>query len=556
MKRAALPTCFALLAIVCVALGHSPVEADRSHGTKLGQDWRKLSNSLDSAYEAMHKDAGVVATPIVDDDTFLRRVYLDLTGAPPSPDQIKAFNPGRHEIGDRRNAQQREALIEQLLAAPEFTQHMSQWWTVVLNERQPGRIGPRRVSELTGYLMRAFAANTPWDMVVRDLMGTGKGSGLPLLPMMLADQGEFAYVSGNVPRVLLGRQIQCAECHDHPYDPWTMDDFEAWTAFFKSFITSYEAGDEVYLRVGMDMQFSSARDLEAQLDLKGRYKLPRYLDGTNWKPGSGLTLREDMTNWMISKDNPWLSEMTVNRFITYFMGVGFVNPVDDFNSLNDPTIPIVLRVMGEDFAASGYDIRYLIRAIVNSRMYQRETGANLTNIDDRMLFSRQFVRELSPESVQRSILKILQVETLNPPAKATRRIGAAQAAEAAKDLNVAIYVQRLTQMINNAWQGEPPHKDVDDRGGNIDRALMFMNGDLMPRGLKTSLSEILKTHRKPRDRAEAIFTTVLGRRPKVHELDLLEATIKDWSGKRRSDDEVFEDLFLSLMATPEFVNRT
>ncbi|MBX3459355.1 MAG: DUF1549 domain-containing protein [Planctomycetes bacterium] len=550
------PAVAALLVAVCLVASSQLAEGQkrksRTKATEVnGKDWRVLRDALDEAFEEMQEDEGIVPAPIVDDGTFLRRVYLDLTGAPPSPAEIAEFEPGKLR---RKQTQEekREALVEQLLASPEFADHMATWWSTIMSERRGYGRGPSYQA-----LRDAFAANTPWDKVVNNVLAPSistRGKRGEVVTYYgrgyieeLAYLQDFGYLVGMPVKVFLGRQVGCAECHDHPYDPYTQDDFEAWSAFFKTFVDVRQVGDESYISVGREMQFRNTADLERQLQLKGRYKLPRYLDGTDWKLEPGKSPRQQMADWVTSPENPWFREMTVNRYMDYFMGIGFVTPVDDFNALNDPTIPVILRVLGKDFADSGFDTRYLVRAIVNSRMYQRMSAPNPSNQTDRMLYSRQFVRELSPEVIERSILKATGIERLNPP----KGISKKQA-----EMNAAYgygspYRAQLRALLTQAYEGDPAVKDLDDRNTNPMRALMFMNGDLLPDGQDNAVKEIMRRTADKMKRGELIFQTVLGRSPTEREREILRVTFVRWTG----GEEVYEDLFLALMNTSEFFNR-
>lgn len=531
-------------------------KTDHAPRVKLGQDWRTLRDAMDRTFEQLQSDDYVIPTAIVDDGVYLRRVFLDLTGAPPSPDEINAFNPGGKDRAGRTGQKKREAIVEALLQSPSSHQHLAQWWTTVLVSRTEPNFVRSGAYTLQPYLTESFQKNTPFDKTVRGLFGAaGNKEGVPYwgyVQEMLRTQ-DLGYVAGHTSRVFLGRQVQCAECHDHHLGDWKQDDFEAWQAFFLSFVTKRELQGETYLYATQDLSFQTTRDVEKALNLKGKYKLPRYLDGTDWKPRPGKTIREDMADWITSAQNPWFREMTVNRWLQYFLGFGIVNPVDDFSSINDPNIPVILRVMGEDFAASGFDTRYLIQAITTSRLYQRQAAPNPDGSEDRIYYSRQQVRALTPEMLARSILKVLNLDELNPKSKGngqTVRRGVAMG-NVADDTSVEGYKYRLSMLIQTAFDGVPVIKEVDDRGGGVMNALMFMNAEILPRNLTYSLTDILKKHRRGNDRVTMIYMTVLGRRPTQAEVNAVITNMNGWGEKT----EAYEDLFLALMCTTEFSNR-
>ncbi|MCB9895169.1 MAG: DUF1549 domain-containing protein [Planctomycetes bacterium] len=563
MRKAIALTLPAVLAISCLLASAHSTRADEADDnlpkhSKLGRNWKKVSDALDEAYEAMQADAGIEPAPLADDHVWLRRVYLDLTGQQPSPADIRAINPRGGNPDSRAAQSRREAIVEYLLKTPEFRDHMATWWTTLLIGRgSTGGVRYMGGRQVYGYMSNAFEQNLPWDKVVHGLFAETEGvSGAPNYGYLqtLIQSNDLAYVAGSASRVFLGRQIQCAQCHDSKTDDWTQDDFEAWQAFFKSFTRETRVDDQTILTMTPDLQFSTARDLQDKLKLEGEYKLPRFLDGREWSPRDGRNLRSAMADWLTSKDNPWFAEMTVNRFMGYFLGVAFVNPVDDFNSLVDPTVPVIMKVMGRDFAASGFDLKHLIRIIVNSKIYQRQAVTNDSNLYDYMYYSHQQVRELSPEMIERSILKAVGVEDDKGP---ERPVNEAQAAIDGVPVTetAAAYKVRLHAMIANAFDGEDVLKDVDERGGSLTRALMFLNGDILPKGPRTTLDQILGKPNSLQNRVELVFATVMGRYPSRDEMAKLLDTVKEWTDGKRAERDIYEDLFISLMCTPEFVNR-
>lgn len=554
MSRLVVPLVLALSAVLCGVAGF--VSADRkTEAPALGQDFRKLRDALDDAYELLQKDAGVKAVRIADDHTYLRRVYLDLTGAPPSPAEIAAFNPGGRDAERRSGQAKREALVEKLIESPEFAEHMASWWRVVMTEREGGA---RFNGMLEGYLRDAFTENRPWNEVVNGLIGAqGRTPGTPALGYLLTFQNDRAAMAGSVSRVFLGRQIQCAECHDHPYEAdWGMDDFEAFAGFFRLFRTASQGEGAEQYWTNVDTPVRNETELQRRLRLSGKYKLPRFIGEGEYEFNAEKPLRAALADWVTSADNGWFREMTVNRYLDYLMGVGFVNPVDDFNSFNTATIPVVMEVMGADFAASGFDTRYLVRAITTSRMYQREVSPNRTNRNDRMFYSRQFVRSLTPEMVERSILKVMGVERLNRhgyvPDLPDRQLSGEQMQWKGTRERINAYRGYIRRQVALAFAGEPIVKDVDDHGGSILQALMFMNAELFPANLNHALKEILETYSSDNDRARMIYMTVLGRKPTGRDVAVLNATVARWG---EGGEAEYQDLFIALMNTTEFVNR-
>lgn len=517
-----------------------------------GKDWRALRDGLDTVFEQLQKDNGLKASPPCDDETFLRRAYLDLLGVPPSPAEVAAFGPGRKDSRGRRGQEKREALIDELLQRPEYAQNFAEYWRV----QAIGRDKNRQVSDfLEQYLRTAFAEHRSWDRIVRELVtAKGRTPDNPEVAYLVAFENMREDIAGTTARLFLGKQIQCAQCHDHPYESWSTDDFVGMQGFFSLSSSGQRGdGDARYWFVNEGAMPENGHELSARIRLPGKYNMPKYLGGDLYKFDRERPLRESLAGWMTSVDNKWFREMTVNRMFAYFLGMGFVNPVDDFNSINEPSVPVVLEQMGKEFAASGFDLRFLIKAITTSKLYQRSAQPTRFNKQDRMYYSRFFVRKLSPEQLYRSVLKVTGIETLNPH-QPVRDVPDAKLTAEEKE-NKAVrdrvngYKNTLAVYFRSAYGSDEPEKAFDDYTGSIFEALLLMNFPLLGDGrLKTTLGEIMARTKDGRERIVSIYQTVLGRDPTQREWAILRGTMGNWP----DNDTIYEDLFLALMNTTEF----
>ncbi|MBE7492282.1 MAG: DUF1549 domain-containing protein [Planctomycetes bacterium] len=530
-----------------------PAKKDQTAATpEPGKDWRALRDGLDSVFEELQALNGLKPSPTCDDETFLRRVYLDLLGVPPSPAEVAAFAPGRKDAKGRRGQEKREALVEDLLRRPEYARNFAEYWRVQTIGRDKGR---EINDHLEQYFQRAFAENRPWDRVVRELVtAAGKTPENPEVAYLVSFENERADIAGTTMRVFLGKQIQCAQCHDHPYEEWKTDDFVGLQGFFALSASGAKGdGADRYWFVNDNPMPANGHELSARLRLPGRHKLPKYLGGDLYKFDRDKTLRQSLAHWMTDAENRWFREMTVNRMMAYFLGLGFVNPVDDFNSVNEPSVPVVLEVMGKDFAAAGFDLHYLVKAITTSKLYQRTAQPTRYNRKDRVYYSRFFVRKQSPEQLYRSVLKVSGIEELNPyqPVRDVPDDKLSEHEKANKLIRDRVmgYKNSLAMYFRGAYGSDEPEKAFDDYSGSIMQALLLMNFPLLGDGnLKTSLSEILARTRDGKTRVELIYQTVLGRNPTQREWAILRGVMASWP----DNDTAYEDLFLALMNTTEF----
>ena len=555
----------ALLAVVSLTFGvlsqyelfadEKKTEAHKDEPA-LGEDPLKLAEGLNELFDTLHDENKIKASKACDDDTFVRRVYLDLVGRPPLPAEIDEFDPGksRDAFGNKGTAK-RSALIDRLLESPEHAKHFADLWTVIAIGRDADGNSKRF---LRRYLETSFLQNKPWSEMVYEMVAVqGDTTEHPEVGYLMSFENKPQDMAGVTSRVFLGKQIQCAECHDHPYEDFTQNEFHGMAAFFRHGRTGArgEGANRVWYTRG-DVVVKDKHDaLVHKVD--NAYLYPMYLGRESYELTEGKTLRESLATWMTSPDNKYFREMSVNRYMAYFLGMGFVTPVDDFNSLNEPSFPKVLEIMGVDFAASGYDTRYLIRAIMNSDLYQREVDTNRTNRNDFQYYSRGYVRKLTPEQLHRSILHVVGIERLNEhdPIRDVAESKLTPEEKAAKKIRDGInnWKGHVSGQMRIAYGSEPDMRELGDYDGTIVQALMMLNSNLLgPSWLTNSIDKIMEEHASHNDRVRAVFMTVLGRRPSGRDAAILGGIMGTWAGGGR---EVYEDLFVALMNTTEFATN-
>lgn len=561
MRRTPLIVTLGLASVVCLGIAHFSASAqdptpekDTSSQPKLGGDWRKLRDSLDGLFDQLHKEKGIKAANIANDAVFIRRVYLDLLGRPPSPSEIDAFAPERKRADGLRGQAKREALIDELMATKEYAEHFAAFWRVVM----VGRGDNWYDRSLESYLGTALHENRSWSQITTELVAAkGRTPENPAIGFLGSFENDKAAMTGITAKVFLGKQIQCAECHEHPYEDWSTDDFEAMQGFFRLFSVGARGEGAQRYWFSQDTEIHNRHDVSAKVRLRGKYKLPKYLGGDEYEFRSGETLRDSLATWMTSADNKWFREMTVNRYMAYFLGLGFVTPVDDFNSINEPTFPVVLEVMGKDFAASGFDLRYLIRAITTSKLYQRETSLNRSNRNDWIYYSRGYVRKLTPEQVENSIRAVVGIEALNPfqPVRDVPDSKLTDDEKRNKAIANAVngWKNNLHRLMRDAYNGDPEIRELSDYDGTLIQALLLMNAPLLgPASLDNNLKKILRDYGSHKDRVYQIFMTVLGRKPTKDDIALINGFMPAWTGQ---DEQRYEDLFMALMNTTEFATN-
>jgi hypothetical protein len=328
--------------------------------------------------------------PLCTDAEFLRRVHLDAIGKPPTPDEVRAF------LADPA-ADKRSRVIDALLDRPEFADWWAMKWADRLgcNQRFVGKIGALKYHE---WIRQAMADDMPEDEWARTILtGSGGNYDHPAAGFYrrLRDPESRAEESAEL---FMGVRLQCARCHNHPGERWTQDDYYGLAAFFARvgyrdgpfFLQIYDKEETVYAK----------RDGEVVQPRTGQTMAPKYLGGPVAEIAPAEDRRETLARWLTRPDNPFFAKAAVNRIWYHLMGRGVVDPVDDMRSTNPPSNEELLDALADDFVHHGFDRKYLIRTILQSRTYQLSSAAPDSGPDeDGRFLSHYRVRLLQAEQL-------------------------------------------------------------------------------------------------------------------------------------------------------------
>ena len=348
-------------------------------------DVTKYSNPIDRLVGEKLNKLGITPSAICSDTEFLRRVSIDLTGTLPSPDEVLAF------IADQA-ADKRPRKIEELLERPSY----AAWWANKLCDftgcnptsissllevaREDGYVKATRWYD---WIYEKIASNRPYVELVEGIMladlSRGSGDGMPYFwtRQSLEEPKDTAM---SVAHSFLGIQLQCAECHKHPFDQWTQNDFADFSNFF----------DSPMLKTGRKKRSSSSASAdEKELSLLRSHRVTIRDEDP----------REPIMDWLKREDNPWFARSFVNRVWAGYFNVGIVEPTDEFTPSNPPSNPALLDWLARGFVKSGYDMKWLHRQVVSSETYQRSWRPNKTNRDDLRNYSRAIPRRIPAEVI-------------------------------------------------------------------------------------------------------------------------------------------------------------
>jgi hypothetical protein len=469
------------------------------------------------------------------DQEFLRRAYLDVIGMVPALEEAKTFLSSH-------DPDKRSKLIDQLLERPE----RAEFWAMRFADMF--RAGYNEAGQKGGgafyrWFRDRVQRNTPYDLMVRALLlsqGRHEFEGVSNFYFVSReiDPEESAV---NVSQLLLGVQIECARCHNHPFEKWSQDDFYGLSAFFARVERK-------------DAPLSNATFLKDSGEVlhpkTGKRMQPKYLDGPTEVELPGEDVREKLAQWVTAPQNPFFARATVNRIWKFYMGRGFVEPVDDFRVTNPPTNRALLDALARDFVESGFSLKHIERRILNSRAYQLSSVPNETNRLDQTNFSHFIVRRLMSEQLMDSMAQVTGVPEKFPSFPLGTR---------AMSIPVLSYL-RPHYMMKVFGRNELREVICErDTKPSVAQVMHLISGDSLQHQV-TARDGYLETWLADRrigdsEIAERIYLAALSRYPSQEEIEVAlrpsRQSIGDHMPERRR--QAFEDLLWAVFNSKEFI---
>jgi hypothetical protein len=342
----------------------------------------------------------VVPSGVCSDETFLRRAFIDLVGLLPTPAERDSF------LADA-DPDRRAALVDRLLDRADFLDVWVMKWAELLQIRTANGLSPKGLQRYDAWLRGRVRAGVTIDRIVRDLLPATGGSFDNPAVSYFQTETTPQQIAENVAQVFLGTRIQCAQCHNHPFDRWTMDDYYGFAAFF-SRIGYKQAQDPRALTV------FNASTGEIKHPVPGRDVRPAFLGGPAPELKHGEDYRQAVADWLTSPENPAFARNLANFVWAHFFGQGIVEPVDEARVSNPPSNPELLDALAKRLVATGFDIKPLIRDILRSRTYQLSTARNDSNRGDERNFSHQKVRRMRAEVLLDCISQVTETSDRFP----------------------------------------------------------------------------------------------------------------------------------------------
>jgi hypothetical protein len=359
------------------------------------------NNFIDDAVFAKLATLRIEPAELTSDEEFIRRAFIDAIGTLPTPDEVRQF------LADKSTAK-RSKLIDSLLERPEFVDY----WTMLLcdlfqnrKERDHDVRGTKGVRAFHTWMRQQVAQNVPWDKLARAVLTpTGSTTDQPAVGYYIVTVGEHneperSEVVASVAQAFLGTRIGCAQCHNHPLERYTQDDYYHFAGFFSRIHL-----DRKDSKMGATILKVSARDPNQNKNLvgvvqprTGEFLKPQPLDRSQVKIDSQEDPRQKLVDWMVDPNNGAFSGAMVNRIWKHYLGVGLVEPVDDLRLTNPPSNPELWKALNREFVNSGYDRKQLMRTILNSRTYQLSSATRPGNQTDTRFYSHSYARRISAE---------------------------------------------------------------------------------------------------------------------------------------------------------------
>jgi hypothetical protein len=352
-----------------------------------GFAWKALpeANYIDRFINTKLQRVKVLPSAIASDGEFLRRVSYDLIGLPPSVEEARAFLADKDPL-------KRTKAIDRLMARPEFVNHWALKWSDLLQVNRT-RLGDKGMWAFREWIRESLATNKPYDAMVRELI-TAKGSTYQNPPAnFLRFTRDPKVAMETTTQLFLGVRMVCAQCHDHPFEQWTQNQYFHLSAFFAGvgIKDGNDSAEEIIYEKQEDNHVKHPKD--------GRLMSPKFLYGGEDMTPQEADLRAALADWLVSPKNRLFAKAMANRTWSYFFGRGIIEPVDDIRASNPPSNPELLEALTEDFIKSKYDLRKLIRTVVTSSTYQTSFQPNEWNEKDELNFSHFMPRRLSAEQL-------------------------------------------------------------------------------------------------------------------------------------------------------------
>lgn len=468
----------------------------------------------------------ILPSELCSDDEFLRRATIDIAGMLPTEEEY-------HEFLADAAADKRARLIDRLLARKEFSEIWAMKWSQWLMVKSSPQVSYKSMFLYSNWLTDKIARNEPLDQVVRELLSATGGTFTRPATNFYQVERDTLKTAENVAQVFMGFRTQCAQCHNHPFDRWTMDDYYSFAAFFA----------QIGRKQGEDYRetivFNSGGG-EVRHPLGGRPMPPKFLGGDQ-PDVQGQDRRQVLAQWLTSPDNPYFATNIANRVWAHFFGRGIVEEVDDVRVSNPPSNPELLAALGQKLVEYQYDFKGLVRDICNSHAYQRSFLRNASNETDESNFAHANVRRIPAEMLLDCLNQVTQTrEKFRGLPLGARAIQIADGETSTYFLTTFGRAKRETVCACEATT-DP----------TLSQALHLLNGEAVQGKIAQGavVKKLLDQGKTPAEVIESLYLRALARRPAADEQEKLLALV----AAAENPQAGLEDVFWAILNSREFL---
>jgi len=484
------------------------------------------NNYIDKLVNDKLRKLRITPSDLCTDEQYLRRVFIDIVGVLPTPDEYSKFmaSPAPNK---------REQLVDELLGRKEFAEIWVMKWAELLQIRSSNQVSYKSTLLYYKWLEDKIARNVPVNEWVQELLGASGGTFKNPPTNYYQNERDILKISENVAQVFMGMRIQCAQCHNHPFDRWTMNDYYGFASFFSQ--VGRKAADDPREIVVFNSGGGDVSNPVTKQVMK-----PKLLGGAE-PDVVGKDRRQIMAAWLASPDNPYFGTNLGNLVWAHFFGKGIIDEVDDVRISNPPSNGELLAELGKKFTEYKYDFKKMVRDICTSRTYQLSTIPNPTNESDTRNFARGNVRRIRAETMLDCISQVTETKNKFPGLPLGAR--AVQIA----DGNVSNY---FLTTFGRATRESVCSCEVKLEP-TLSQSLHMLNGDATTQRIRngTLVSRRLAEKKSPEQIIEEMYLITLVRKPTPKEITNLGKALAEEPDKVK----VLEDIFWALLNTREFL---
>src|SRR5262245_57836147 len=484
-------------------------------------------NYIDTLVHTKLRKLRIAPSELCTDEVFLRRAYLDICGILPTPDDYNRFMANKAP-------NKREQLVDELLARKEFVELWVLKWAELLQIKSSITVSYKAMLLYYTWLQEKVGNNVPVDQWVQDLLGATGGTFKSPATNYYENETDILKVTENVAQVFMGMRVQCAQCHNHPFDRWTMNDYYSFASFFTQI--GRKGTDDPRERV----IFNSGGG-EVNHPVLGRPMPPKFLGADKPADVAGKDRRAVMAKWLASPENPFFAKNLANLVWAHFFGIGIIHEPDDVRVSNPASNQALLDELGKKFTEYKYDFKKLVRDICNSNTYQRATEANESNASDTRNFARGGIRRIRAETMFDCITQVTDTKDKFPGLPVGAR--AVQIADGSRSTYFLTTFGRASRetVCSCEVKLEP----------TLSQSLHLLNGDTTAGKIAAGgiVAKRLAEKKAPEQVIEELYIRCLSRKPTAAEVKKLQDLIAPNPNKQQA----LEDVFWSLLNTREFM---